>query len=987
MTNEYKVEKEYIEHMQMLGWEFVTLNDYVAVKDNFRKQICKFNADKLIAAKGVAELSDAEFRRLILQVENFDVITAAEHWKNNNAVMIDLDNEKYVYLQLSSPDVKKNVYQISHQIRMEKSASPVVKNNNRYDVTLLINGLPILQTELKRPGVDFTEAVNQVNRYRRDSFGGLFNFLQLFVVSNETATKYFSNQNRSQNGQFNKIQASMVFFWLTKTNERVVKLSEFADAVLTPERLTDVLYNYMIIKKEEKQLIVMRPYQIYEVEAAVKRVVEENSNGFITACTGSGKTLTSFKTAQVLRDIPQIKKVIHLLDRIDLDDQTVAEFNSFEAGCVDYTENSNKLLKKLNSDSIDDKLVITTIQKLNNVLKSDSERAKKIVSKLENANIVFTIDECHRSQAGKMHPLIKQKFKNAKFIGFTGTPIFEENAGNKGQTTADIFEAAPGLNACLHQYMMKDAIADSNVLPFQVEYVHSMWNTSIPCGIYPSKAEYIGTVSGSGEGIELIRLDDPDYCSENGLDISKYYHDKTRMMKILMHIFKHHRAKRQPQGRLGSDIYTALFAVESIKDAVDYYNMALEINAGLPEEERLTFATIFSAQDNKDEDDECGTEALEKCMREYNKTFGTGFNKDTFDAYRKDISKRMKQLGDKQIDILIVVNMFLTGFDAKPLNTLYLDKDLQWHGLIQAYSRTNRVYKKTKTCGNIVTYRNLKKRQDEALALFSGNGDPNACIRGDYKDYLCEWCEYVNTLRCIAKTPYDAAKIVSENTKKAFVEAFRNVMRTLKQMELFTVFKWSDLAKSLTRDEYEAYEGVYKNIRNNAKRTSEPEVSGLADIDFETELIGTDTVNFDYIMGLLTVIRSVQPVSKRMEMLDKLLVDYEDGNDEVLRIQKELLKKFVTKRLNDLPEGLDEDEMRSAFYAYKKGLEKEEVKEFALDVGVEESVIEGILAECVRSGEALMSACCGIRDYVNGGFGKKRSAVKSMVMLAQKYAV
>lgn len=967
MANEYKVEIDYIEHMQMLGWKFVELKNYEDVKANFRKQLCKFNADKLIAAKGVAELSDAEFRRLILQVENFDVITAAEHWKNNNAIMIDLDNEKYVYLQLSSPDVKKNIYQISHQIRMEKSESPVVKNNNRYDVTLLINGLPILQTELKRPGVDFTEAINQINRYRRDSFGCLFNFLQLFVVSNETATKYFSNQNRNQNGQFNKIQASMVFFWLTKTNERVVKLSEFANAVLTPERLTDILYNYMIIKKEEKQLIVMRPYQIYEVEAAVKRVVEENSNGFITACTGSGKTLTSFKTAQILRDITQIKKVIHLLDRIDLDDQTVAEFNSFEAGCVDYTDNSNKLLKKLDSNSIDDKLIITTIQKLNNVLKSNNKRAQEIVSKLENENIVFTIDECHRSQAGKMHPLIKQKFKKAKFIGFTGTPIFEENAGNKGQTTADIFEAAQGLNACLHQYMMKDAIADNNVLPFQVEYIR--------------------TIFGNVASLDSAMLDDPDYCYANGVNINQRYHDKTRMRKILMHIFKHHRAKRQPQGRLGSDIYTSLFAVESIKDAVNYYNMALKINAGLPEEERLTFATIFSAQDNKDEDDECGTEALEKCMREYNKTFGTGFNKDTFDAYRKDISKRMKQLGDKQIDILIVVNMFLTGFDAKPMNTLYLDKDLQWHGLIQAYSRTNRVYKKTKTCGNIVTYRNLKKRQDEALALFSGNGDPNACIRGNYEDYLRDWTRYVNTLRSIAKTPYDAAKIVSESVKKAFVEAFRNVMRTLKQMELFTIFKWSDLAKDLTCDEYEAYEGVYKNIRNSAKWTDEPEGYGLADIDFETELIGTDTVNFDYIMGLLTVIRSVQPVSKRMEMLDKLLTDYEDGDDNVLKIQKELLKKFVTERLNDLPEGLDEDEMRSAFYAYKKGLEKEEVKGFALDVGVEESVIEGILAECVRSGEALMSACCGIKDYVKGGFGKKRSAVKLMVTLAQKYAV
>lgn len=967
MANEYKVEIDYIEHMQMLGWKFIELKNYEDVKANFRKQICKFNADKLIAAKGVAELSDAEFRRLILQVENFDVITAAEHWKNNNAIMINLDNEKYVYLQLSSPDVNKNVYQISHQIRMEKSAAPVVKNNNRYDVTLLINGLPILQTELKRPGVDFTEAINQINRYRRDSFGGLFNFLQLFVVSNETATKYFSNQNRNQNGQFNKIQASMVFFWLTKANERVVKLSKFADSVLTPERLTDILYNYMIIKKEEKQLIVMRPYQIYEVEAAVKRVVKENSNGFITACTGSGKTLTSFKTAQILRDIQQIKKVIHLLDRIDLDDQTVAEFNSFEAGCVDYTENSKKLLKKLDSNSIDDKLVITTIQKLNNVLKSNNKRAEKIIKKLENEDIVFTIDECHRSQAGKMHPLIKQKFKNAKFIGFTGTPIFEENAGSQKQTTADIFEAAPGLNACLHQYMMKDAIADNNVLPFQVEYIR--------------------TVFGNIAGLDSAMLDDPDYCYANGVNINQYYHDKTRMRKILMHIFKYHRTKRQPQGRLGSDIYTSLFAVERIQDAVDYYKMTIEINKELLEEERLTFAVIFSTQENKDEDCEYGMEALEECMREYNKTFGTDFNRNTFDAYRKDISKRLKQKSDKQIDILIVVDMFLTGFDAKPLNTLYLDKNLQWHGLIQAYSRTNRVYKKTKTCGNIVTYRNLKKRQDEALALFSGNGDPNACIRGNYEDYLRDWTRYVNTLRSIAKTPYDAAKIVSESVKKAFVEAFRNVMRTLKQMELFTIFKWSDLAKDLTCDEYEAYEGVYKNIRNSAKGTDEPEGSGLADIDFETELIGTDTVNFDYIMGLLTVIRSVQPVSKRMEMLDKLLTDYEDGDDEVLRIQKELLKKFVTERLNALPEGLDEDEMRSAFYAYKKGLEKEEVKEFALDVGVEESVIEGILAECVRSGKALMSACYGIKDYVKGGFGKKRSAVKSMVTLAQKYVV
>lgn len=967
MANEYKVEIDYIEHMQMLGWKFVELKNYEDVKANFRKQICKFNADKLIAAKGVAELSDAEFRRLILQVENFDVITAAEHWKNNNAIMIDLDNEKYVYLQLSSPDVKKNVYQISHQIRMEKSAAPVVKNNNRYDVTLLINGLPILQTELKRPGVDFTEAVNQINRYRRDSFGGLFNFLQLFVISNETITKYFCNQNRSLNGQFNKIQASMVFYWLTKANERVVKLSDFADAVLTPERLTDILYNYMIIKKEEKQLIVMRPYQIYEVEAAAKRIIEDNSNGYIFACTGSGKTLTSFKLVQKLRDNPEIDYEILLVDRKDLDDQTVAEYNSFEPGCVDYTDSTDSLMKQF-SNNHNGGMIITTLQKMNRLLKSKDSKAKRIVKKLKYMRVVCVSDECHRSQSGTMHTLIKKHFKNANFIGFTGTPIYKENAEGI-QTTADIFKAADGLDSCLHQYMMKDAIADNNVLPFQVEYVR--------------------TVFGTGKDIDPQRIDELEYCKEHGVDIDAYYHDETRMCKVLLHIFEHHKAKRQPQGRLGKDLYTALFAVDSIKSAFTYYKMALKKNAKLPEKERLNFATIFSVQENKDEDNEYGTEALKKCMIEYNKTYGTDFTIDTFDAYRKDISKRLKQESDKQIDILIVVNMFLTGFDAKPLNTLYLDKNLKWHNLVQAYSRTNRVYKTTKSCGNIVTYRNLKKYQDEALALFSGNGDPNACIKGDYKDYLKGWHGYVEALKRIAETPDAAAKIASENGKKLFVEAFRNVIRTLKQMELFTIFKWTDLEKSLTKNEYEAYEGVYKNVRNTVK-DGNCEMPELESVDFETELIGTDIVNFDYLMELLASVQYEKPESRRRDIIKQFLAELEvneaDG-DESAKERIKLLKKFVKERYNDLPEGLDAEEILAAFTAYKKGLEKEEVKEFAEDVGVEECVIEGILSECVRSGEALMSACCGIKDYVKGGFGKKRSAVKSMVTLAQKYAV
>ena len=577
----------------------------------------------------------------------------------------------------------------------------------------------------------------------------------------------------------------MVFYWLTEKNERVIKWNDFADAVLTPERLTDILYKYMVIKKEEKQMIVMRPYQIYEVEAAVKRVVKDKSNGYIFACTGSGKTLTSFKLAQTLRDNPEIDYVILLVDRKDLDDQTVVEYNSFEPGCVDYTDSTDSLMKQF-KDNRNGGLIITTIQKMNRLLKSKESKAKRIVKKLEDKRIVFIADECHRSQAGTMHPLIEKHFKNANFIGFTGTPIYEENADGM-QTTADIFKAADGLDSCLQQYMMKDAIADSNVLPFQVEYIR--------------------TVFGTGKDIDPQRTDELEYCKEHGIDIDGYYHNEVRMRKVLMHIFEHHKAKKQPQGRMGKDLYTGLFAVDSIKSALAYYKMTSEINAGLPEEERLNFATIFSTQENKDEDNEYGTEALKKCMMEYNKTYGTDFTTDTFDAYRKDISKRLKQKSDKQIDILIVVNMFLTGFDAKPLNTLYLDKNLRWHNLVQAYSRTNRVYKTTKRCGNIVTYRNLKKYQDEALALFSGNGDPNACIKGSYEEYLEEWHNYVEVLRRTAETPDAAAKIVSESVKKLFVEAFRDVMRTLKQMELFTVFKWDDLEKDLTKNEYDAYEG------------------------------------------------------------------------------------------------------------------------------------------------------------------------------------
>lgn len=960
-NNEYNVEKNYIEHMQILGYEYVELNNYSDVLANFRKQICRFNSDRLIAAKGTAELSDAEFRRLLSQIENFTVIQAAQHWQSS--VVLELDNEKTVYIHFSSPNEKKNVYQIAHQITMCK------EHKNRYDVTLLINGLPIVQTELKRPSVDFTEAIHQVNRYRKNSYSGLFNFLQLFIVSNETVTKYFCNQNLYVNGQLNIINASSVFYWLNENNERIIQLDAFADAILNPARLTEILYKYMIIKSDSFQMIVMRPYQIYEVEAGVKRVLEDNSNGYIAACTGSGKTLTSFKMACLLKDSPSIDKVIFLIDRKDLDDQTVSEYNSFENGCVDYTDNTCSLIKQLEPKGRrEKKLVITTIQKMAQAVKSNNKKIQKIISLYQRKKVVFIIDECHRSQFGKMNTDIQRHFQNANYIGFTGTPIYEQNRGNCGLTTADIFKPADGLNACLHQYMMKDAIADSNILPFQVEYIR--------------------TVFGSGEGIDAERLDDPEYCSAHNIDMDMYYHDETRMRKIMSHIFMHHQAKRQPQGKKGMDLYTALFAVDSIKSALAYYEIAQEINAEMPDENKLNFAVIFTTQDNKDMENQnqAGPEELEACMKVYNKTFGTDFDRNTFDAYRKDISNRLKQNSDKQVDILIVVDMFLTGFDAKPLNTLYLDKNLKWHGLIQAYSRTNRTFRATKRCGNIVTYRNIKKYQDEALALFSGNGDPNVCLKGDYNSYLKDWSKYVSILRHAANTPDTAGKLKGESEKRCFIEAFRNVMRTLKQLDLFTVFTWDDLNPCLTKSEYEAYEGVYKRLRDELREPG-GEPSSLVDIDFETELIGTDRVNFDYIMSLLTQLRSVQPESKRTRMLERLLSEYECGDDEISKEQKYLLKKFIKNRLNDLPEGLDEDEMYAAFCVYKKGLAKKEIKEFAEKTGSGEDAICEVLKECKDSGEVLVSACSKITKSIKGTFRQRKEASEFVKVLVRRYAM
>ena len=618
-VSEYEVETRFIERLENLGYKYVQLENYDDVLSNFREQLALFNAEKLMEAKGTSSFSDDEFNRVLIHMDNHTVYESAKILRDK--YVLSMDNGKTVYLDFFSYDIDRNIYQVAHQITMDPAHKDDVSYKNRYDVTVIINGLPLVQIELKRPGVEINEAINQINRYRKFSFKGLFRYLQLFVVSNSVQTKYFCNENEMENGAYNPILKSLVFFWTDDKNKRINTLDEFTAEFFSKAAITEMIDKFMVIKSTEPLLMVMRPYQIFAVKAAKRRVLEANQNGYVFACTGSGKTLTSFKLAQLLRDEPRIDKVVFLIDRKDLDDQTVDEYNSFEKDCVDNSDSTHVLVKQLQES--DRKLLVTTIQKMANAVKS--KRYETLMDTYHDKKVVFIIDECHRSQFGKMHGDIERHFANANYIGFTGTPIFEANKGADGRTTADVFNAGikpdgKKRDACLHRYMIKDAIADGNVLRFSVEYQRTLFAHNVAM-----------------RGIDPEQLDDPDYCKRHHIDIDNLYHDDERIQKIAEHIFEHHERHVHPQGK---DIYTALFAVDSIKTLGKYYDVFKKLNEARSEDEQYKVAAIFSFGVNEDMDgkgDEHSIELLSRCMTDYNAMFGTSYGTDTFDAYRKDI--------------------------------------------------------------------------------------------------------------------------------------------------------------------------------------------------------------------------------------------------------------------------------------------------------------------------------------------------------------
>lgn len=911
VKSEYEVESLYIDRLIDMGYDFVPMKNYDDVCDNFRKQFCKLNSKELVAAKGVAELSDTEFDRVMIRLDNHTIYESAkilrEKW------ILELDNGKTIYVQFFTNDETKNTYQVTNQITMDPVHKDDVLYKNRYDVTIFINGLPLIQTELKRPGIEINEAVNQINRYRRFSFKGLFRYIQLFVISNSTMTKYCANINENnQYGNKQDILKSLTFFWTDENNIRINKLMDFTNVFLHKVHITEMLDKYFVIKDTEPVLMVMRPYQIYAVKKAFDRIMMSNMNGYVFHTTGSGKTLSSFKLATLLRDDRRIDKVFFLIDRKDLDDQTVDEYNSFEKDCVDNTDSTYTLINALKDSS--KTLIITTIQKMANALRS--EKYISVMERLKIQKCVFIIDECHRSQFGKMHAQIRKHFQNSNFIGFTGTPIFAENKGPQGQTTADVFHSGK-LDPCIHKYMIKEAIADGNVLRFSVEYMRSV------------------SVNGlSDPKIDKKRIDDEEYCKLHKINLDDLYHSDERIAAIskdiLEHLDQHTRLEN-------GNVYTAIFAIDKIETLIKYYNYMKTYN---PKDYKI--AAIFTYQANQDMEespDKHAAEHLEKCMKDYNDMFGTDYDLGKFDAYRKDISKRMKQKDMPQVDILLVVNMFLTGFDSKPTNTLFLDKNLVWHTLVQAYSRTNRVDKVTKQFGQIITYRNIKKAQDDALKLYSGDGDPNAYLLQSYEFYTSAYYKQVEALRKLVPTADDAGNLQSEEDIRAFIFAFRVIAGTLSTLKTFSKFDWADLSPALDEDEYSDYKSWYLYYYDHSGGGNGGGTSVLADVDFNIELIRTDKINVVYILNLLKDINR-KDKSEMEKSVDLILREIERSDNEKMRYKKDVMKAFIQSRFFELD---PEADIIEAYNEFEKEVLVADIEEFATENGLNNEFVSTIL--------------------------------------------
>ena len=886
---ELALEEEVLQQLESQGYERVNINSHEQLVQNFRAILNERNKENL----NNTPLSDAEFSRLMVDISDKSVFESAMQLRDSYTLERDDESKVYLYF-LNTDHWCQNKFQVTHQVSVEDQFK------GRYDVTILINGLPLVQIELKRSGIAITQAFNQIERYRKHNYRGLFRFIQLFVVSNKKETRYYANSDK-------EIFKSFMFYWSDAQNRRINNLKEFIETFLNRCRIAKMISRYMITNETDQLLMALRPYQVYAVEALINRATETNNNGYVWHTTGSGKTLTSFKASQILAKDPNIKKVIFLVDRKDLDSQTLAEFNKFQMDSVDLTDNTHKLLKQLGDPF--QKLIVTTIQKMSNAVKSGA----KVMDQYKNDKVVFIIDECHRSQFGDMHRLVKQHFKNA-------------------------------------QYLIKDAIRDGNVLGFSVEYINTFDNT-----LDPIDDTYISHIDEN----ELWMADD-------------------RLTMIADHIINNHHKKTRNQ------MYTSIFTVQSIPMAIKYYNIFKQLKE--EGQHDLNVSTIFTYAANEDKKKQVNhvhsKEALQHIILDYNQTFGKNYSLDTFDGFFNDISKRVKEANPaERLDILIVVDMFLTGFDSKKLNTLYVDRNLQYHGLIQAYSRTNRIEDETKPFGNIVCYRNLKDNTDKAIELFSQTNDTDTVLSPSFDVILDEFKTTLAELFKIAPTPDSVDNLEREDEQYQFVMVYRSLAGIMQRLKTSDEFYFTKELIGIDSQTYEDYRSKYLSIYDKNKKIKD-KTSVLDDIDFKIEILRNDLINVQYILNLLNQmdLSDQQQTEKVKHQIHQLL---NKADDDHLRLKADLIREFLEKVVPTLShDAIVED----AYFDFEEMKKEQELQDFATSKDYPLDLLKNVVNEYEFSGQLDNRT---VEQGITGGLivrSQKIENVKSFVKeTSEKY--
>jgi len=943
MTSEKEIEMDLVEKLTSLKYKYrPDICDRNSLEKNFR--------DKFEALNKV-NLTDSEFRRLLEKIINPDVFASARLLREKNTFERE-DGTPLHYTLVNIKDWCKNCYEVINQLRINTTNS-----HHRYDVILLINGIPVTQIELKTLEISPRRAMQQIVDYKNDSGHGYANtllcFIQLFVVSNRSNTYYFANNN-NQHFAFDADERFLPLYqFAAEDNKKITHLDDFAEKFLAKCTLGEMISRYMVLVASEQKLMIMRPYQIYAVKAIVDCIHENRGNGYIWHTTGSGKTLTSFKASTLLKDNPDIEKCLFVVDRKDLDRQTREEFNRFQEGCVEENTNTDTMVKRLLSTDNANKVIVTTIQKLGLALDGNNKRNyKESLEPLRHKRLVFIFDECHRSQFGENHQAIKEFFPNAQLFGFTGTPIFEKNATYQqieddkasNVTTETIFEKQ------LHAYTITHAIEDKNVLRFHI-----------------------------------------DYFKPEGKNQPKPGESLAQEAVVRAIIEKHN-------GATNSRKFNAVLASASINHAIEFYRLFKKIQAEKlaadSTYEPLNIACVFSppAEGNKDvqqiqEDlpqekidnsvapDEKKA-ALKEIIADFNQQYGTNHDINNFDLYYQDMQKRIKdqQYTNKdyshtnKIDVVIVVDMLLTGFDSKYLNTLYVDKNLKYHGLIQAFSRTNRILNDTKPYGNILDFRQQGEAVDEAIKLFSGQSaidaakeiwlvDPAPVVMVKLQKAVTALADFMSS-QGVECAPEEVANLKGDEARGQFVNLFKEVQKLKTQLDQYTdlsVENRESIESIVAEDEVRAFKGVYleiaQRLRKKQGKSGTPE-SELDQLDFEFVLFASTVVDYDYIMSLIAKYSQGTPGKQKMsreELIGIILADSKFMEE----------KEDIIAYINSLQSGvgLEEKQIKAGYEKFKREKFAKELQATATKHGIESPVLEllvkNIMSRLIFDGEKL----------------------------------